>query len=580
MSVLPYRILTCVACILGLSAYSPVAHPTNAANAPATGPTSVIDPVWIRVSPRDPSTLFAGGTGRMYRSTDAGSTWIQVLDTMPTGDAGCPDWIAGPPALASDGQHLIVVAYPGCVVNSRNFFPSIDASSDAGSTETGGLGGQTDSGPDPGAPIASPASPLRFYAIKDADGVVLDVASSQDGGNTWADGAEAFEDTGIQSITADPIQPSTVYVNEKGVVRSLDAGTTWTTIISPTVTPALQSFEVQTNPLLPGTLIGRTADKAIAPDVRYYSDDSDQTWTTGTCLGDLQGFCPTITIGAAFGAGHSYAFTPSGIYPFVDRGPAGARLAISNRLPVPISTITDAQAGAHPGDPVFILAKGQVYRSMDAGKSWRLLTVVQGPTPNLLPPSTTKGTLLIRQTHHAVGAAFVVAYKKLGLALTGYPVTEAYLEHGTLYQDFQRLRLQLAGKGAVKVAPLGTSLFTTLTREPGSAGAIYRQAALPAAPVAAGTTQRYFAGAKHILRQPLLGYWQQHGGIAVFGPPISEVFHAANGDGSGRIYTMQYFANARLELHPEIHDPRYAVQIGLLGSESLVARGWAAVPGR
>ncbi len=41
---------------------------------------------------------------------------------------------------------------------------------------------------------------------------------------------------------------------------------------------------------------------------------------------------------------------------------------------------------------------------------------------------------------------------------------------------------------------------------------------------------------------------------------------------------MQYFANARLELHPEARNARYAIQLGLLGDEVLVFRGWT--PGR
>jgi hypothetical protein len=493
---------------------------------------------------------------------------------------GCPDEIDGPPALSADGEHLVVAAYNGCPPNRRARYSSLLASSDSGSSVQGGLDGEPEGDRDAYAPIMSPASPLRFYAVGE-EGGPSSVWTSLDGGDTWLDQAGADPATYIAvdtRITPDPILSSTVYANMKVALRSDDAGKTWTTIISPTVTPILKSFAVQTNPILPGALIGQTTDKAIAPDVRYYSDDSAQTWTTGTCPGDLRGFCPTITIGAAFGAGYSYAFTPSGIYPFVGRGPAEARLAISDRLPVPSTTITDAQAGSHPGDPIFILAGGQVYRSMDAGESWRLLTVAQGPMPNLLPPSTAKGTLLVRQTHHAVGSVFVATYKKLGLAITGYPVTEAYLEHGMLYQDFQRLRLQLGAMGAVKVAPLGTTLFTALAQERGSAGAIYRRAALPVAPVPTGTSQRYFAGTKHVLRQPLLSYWQQHGGMAVFGQPISEVFQAANGDGSGRLYAMQYFTNSRLELHPELHDPRYTVQLGLLGSESLIARGWSPAP--
>jgi hypothetical protein len=64
----------------------------------------------------------------------------------------------------------------------------------------------------------------------------------------------------------------------------------------------------------------------------------------------------------------------------------------------------------------------------------------------------------------------------------------------------------------------------------------------------------------------------------VFGPPISEQFSAPNGDGTGRAYVSQYFANARLELHPEAKSPAKRVQVGLIGDQALVFRGW--LPGR
>jgi hypothetical protein len=69
-------------------------------------------------------------------------------------------------------------------------------------------------------------------------------------------------------------------------------------------------------------------------------------------------------------------------------------------------------------------------------------------------------------------------------------------------------------------------------------------------------------------------YWREHGGLAVFGAPITAVFQATNGDGSDRRYQMLYCANARLEWHPESRDPRYLIQVGLLGTESLVERSW------
>lgn len=565
---------------------------------PVVGPVSIIDPDWILVNPRDPSMLFAGEKGQMDRSTDAGTTWTQVMGDLGVDLWGCSMQLDGPAVISSDGAHLVVIADAGCPPNGRGDYSSLFMSPNAGTTvDSGGIEGGPEGNLDPSLPVMSPAAPRRVYVLTLDGNDAEDVWSSNDGGHSWSGGPNAFvpdsmvpSDEIVDSITADPLVERTVYANmavydsnsmlrPTGVLRSDDAGQTWTTVMTPTVTPALQSFAVSTNPLLPGTLIGQSWDRGVAADVRYYSLDSGHTWMIGTCPGDISGSCPAITIGAAFGAGASYAVTAKGIYSFTGRGPAGARLAISDRLPVPAASITGMQAGPHPGDPIFLLAAGQVYRSTDAGQSWDLLTVLQGPPPNLLPPSTTPGSLLVPQTHHAVGRAFVGAYKQWGLAFTGYPVTEAYLEHGTLYQDFQRVRLQLGGLGTVKIAPLGRELFTIYAQRPTSTGAAYRRAgaAVPSIPTTA--TQRYFATTHHTLREPFLDYWQQNGGLARLGDPISEMFRTANGDGSGRTYLVQNFTNARLEFHPEIHNTRYAILLGLLGGESLVVRGWQAGPG-
>lgn len=40
-------------------------------------------------------------------------------------------------------------------------------------------------------------------------------------------------------------------------------------------------------------------------------------------------------------------------------------------------------------------------------------------------------------------------------------------------------------------------------------------------------------------------------GDLLLGLPIAEATHETNGDGSGRVYEMQWFANGRLEYHPE-----------------------------
>ena len=70
----------------------------------------------------------------------------------------------------------------------------------------------------------------------------------------------------------------------------------------------------------------------------------------------------------------------------------------------------------------------------------------------------------------------------------------------------------------------------------------------------------------------LLEYWQQNGGLPVFGYPITGQYQ---GDVEGKPIQMQWFERNRLELHPENARP-YDVLLGRLGADKLNAekRDW------
>ena len=80
---------------------------------------------------------------------------------------------------------------------------------------------------------------------------------------------------------------------------------------------------------------------------------------------------------------------------------------------------------------------------------------------------------------------------------------------------------------------------------------------LPAVPDT--SDRRYFEATRHSLSGDFLRYWEAHGGVAIFGYPISEPF-----DQNGRL--VQYFERNRFELHPQL-PPEYRVQLGLLGKD-------------
>ncbi len=73
----------------------------------------------------------------------------------------------------------------------------------------------------------------------------------------------------------------------------------------------------------------------------------------------------------------------------------------------------------------------------------------------------------------------------------------------------------------------------------------------------------YFAETNHGVSDRFLAFWEQYGGLDIFGYPISDEFDERLNDGN--IYRVQYFERARLEYHPELAGTPYEIQSGLLG---------------
>lgn len=97
---------------------------------------------------------------------------------------------------------------------------------------------------------------------------------------------------------------------------------------------------------------------------------------------------------------------------------------------------------------------------------------------------------------------------------------------------------------------------------------------LLALPVAgqAQERSRTFPETGHAVSGRFLQFWEQNGGLAVFGYPLSE-----RQQENGR--AVQYFERQRFELHPE-NQPPYDVLLGRLGDEVLQQRGidWRTQP--
>jgi hypothetical protein len=108
----------------------------------------------------------------------------------------------------------------------------------------------------------------------------------------------------------------------------------------------------------------------------------------------------------------------------------------------------------------------------------------------------------------------------------------------------------LAGAGGAAAAPAGqaTKYPTTPVPDPHQAGVLY------------------FPATGHTLRGAFRAYWEQHGGLAQFGYPITEEFVDDKGPTAHFPITVQYFERNRFEHHPENAGTPFEVQLGLLGA--------------
>lgn len=160
--------------------------------------------------------------------------------------------------------------------------------------------------------------------------------------------------------------------------------------------------------------------------------------------------------------------------------------------------------------------------------------------------ATSPGDVYFAEVRHSLDRRFVADWQRGGgLAMFGYPLHEAVMKGSIVVQYTERARFEWHSDGTGG----GTVLFGLLGVE-----SLHAQGkSFAAAPPVAGSS--YFKESGHNLGGPLLKYWQERGGLATFGYPISE----PQADGK---LTVQYFERARLELHTD-----GTISLGRLGYE-------------
>lgn len=179
---------------------------------------------------------------------------------------------------------------------------------------------------------------------------------------------------------------------------------------------------------------------------------------------------------------------------------------------------------------------------------------------------TTQGSRFYPATGFSVGGTFLPFFDRYGgVRIFGYPITAELNEGGMTVQYFERQRFEYhpeheGTQYEVLLGALGTE-------------AARGKVALAPVPAIANTSDRlYFRETGHTLSGSFLTFWRVNGGIRVLGYPISEPA-TVNG------YLTQYFERARMEHHPEKAAAGYAVELGHLGKEYLVAHPGLGVGG-
>ncbi len=197
---------------------------------------------------------------------------------------------------------------------------------------------------------------------------------------------------------------------------------------------------------------------------------------------------------------------------------------------------------------------------------FRLMVVQSGPTQRS-SPAADPAFKFFDITGHNVAQPFLDFFKAHGdLTVFGYPRTEVIQEDGVTVQYFQRARFELHPENPkpfqVQLMLLGDILTTPRRPFPQTK---------PFTPTA---DHVFYPQTGHSLSFGFLKFFNTYGGLDAFGYPISEELQEANNDGSGRVYSVQYFQRARFEYHPEHAGTQYEVELGLLGDQQIQAKGW------
>ncbi len=488
---------------------------------------------------------FAVAGGQLYRSRDGGQRWQAIAATLPAPVNS---------VLLTQGQ-LIVAAASG-------LYSSDDSGDTWHRSDTSTCGAFT-------SLALNPNQPTNLYAGCALGGIYI----SHDRGLTWQPLSGLGLPATPASVAVDSTAPNTLLALLPGyrqapVYRSLDGGQHWRSAsldLPADITPV--AFVIAPQPAL--AHLGLIAAEP-SPSTLYLASADGRLFASADGGSHWQALKSAPTAGysdLALTPGQSaslYLATSAGIYNSPDAGLTWRQ--VSN---VPARQLAFTGAGADTR----LIATTASAALLNLGEAVTAVPTVvaqqphpSDPSPPMLgavnfPTAGNPTAIYFLETHHNLQGDFLRFWQKYdGLRVFGYPLTEEFAENGLKVQYFERVRLEYHAENLdlsiepVVISRLGSQL---------TSGRYF----IPARFFAPDPSRIYFADTKHSIQHGFYTYWQQHGGLAVFGYPISEEIK----EGS---YLVQWFERARFEYRPEYAGTVNEVQETQLGRQILRARGW------
>jgi photosystem II stability/assembly factor-like uncharacterized protein len=299
----------------------------------------------LAVAPTDPSLVFGGSFGGLFKSSDGAASWSPSdAQLQPESIAEIVSVI---PAVAVDPQNA-------SIVYASRSQRGIARSTDGGATWTTsgrGLGKALFAY----VLVVNPVDPNVLYTVTSRG-----VFKSKNAGTRWRHATGGLRGVGVFTLILDPVNPETVYAvaNQQGVYKSINGGRRWLAVNSGIAGQYVQDLAV--DPATPTNVYVATFSGI------FKSTDAGATWVPsssglsqlGTTAVAIDPTAPLVV----------YAATAAGVFRSPDGGANWSQVSVSGLSGQYISRLV--LDSSNP--PVLYALEDGVVKSVDGGVTWTL----------------------------------------------------------------------------------------------------------------------------------------------------------------------------------------------------------------